>query len=343
MKVAIIGPVTTKSYFGGVATFDENLAIAFSRMGHKTVLLSSQSDVEEGTIDNVPVRKISFFNIKKHQFDLVICSLGDIKFLKGINAGFKIAFLHGFFTVKFYGLFKAVAGIEYQKHFFKYADAVIANSEFTRFMNIESAGIKTDGSVQLGVSYDFLNELKKNDEIEREPHSVLFTGRLVSVKRVDRILKAIKLLKDQGQDYHLYIVGEGPEQEKLIQYSRKYDLNVTFTGKVSKKEIVRFYKKSEVFISLNRSEPYGITFCEALLAGCKIICPSTGGQVEFLRNYPNTAQILRDDSPEQIAEAIKSLSNSNKMDSIKTEDFSYEKTAKEILNIVKQKGKSLHD
>lgn len=342
MKVAIVGPVTTKSYFGGVATFDENLAIAFSRLGHKVVLLTSQSDVEEGKIDNVPVRKVNAFNIKNYKVDLVICSLGDVKFLKKVDVNFKIAFLHGFFTVKFYGLFKAMAGIEYQKHFFKYADAVIANSEFTRFMNIESAGIKTDGSVGLGVSYDFLHELKQKQEVIREPHSVLFTGRLVSVKRVDRILKAVKILKDQGNDYHLYVVGEGPEQEKLTKYSQEHNLNVTFAGKVSQKEIVKFYKKSEVFISLNQSEPYGITFCEALLAGCKIICPATGGQVEFLRNYPNTAQILKDDLPEQIAEALRTLSETKKADAVNIEDFTYEKTAREILDIVKQKESNLH-
>jgi glycosyltransferase involved in cell wall biosynthesis len=98
-----------------------------------------------------------------------------------------------------------------------------------------------------------------------------------------------------------------------------------------------------VFISLNLSEPYGITFCEALLAGCKIICPATGGQVEFLRKYPNTTQILRDDSAAQIAEAIKSISETKQADTINVEDFTYEKTAKEILDIVKQKEVDLHD
>ena len=341
MKVAIIGPVTTKSYFVGVATFDENLAIAFSKMGHKVVLLSSQLEVEEEeTIDDVPVRKVNAFNITKYQVDLVICSLGDIKFLKRVIAKFKIAFIHGFFTAKFYGPFKAMAGIEYQKHFLKYADAVIANSEFTRFMNAESAGIKTDGSVSLGVSYDFLYELKEKEQVERESNSILFAGRLVSVKRIDRILQAVKILKDQGRDYHLYVVGEGPEQENLIRYSKDHDLGVTFTGKVNQKEIVKYYKKSEIFISLNQSEPYGITFCEALLGGCKIVCPKTGGQVEFLKDYPDTAKILQNDTPEQIADAVLSLSEVSLVDSVNTNNFTYERTAREILNIVKRKSQN---
>lgn len=337
MRIAIIGPVTTKSYFGGVATFDENLAVAFSNIGHKVILLSSQADLKEGNIHGIPVRRISLFNAKDYKADIAICSLGDVKYLPSLNAKFKIAFLHGFFSTRFYGTLKAMAGMEYQKFFFRNADAVVANSEFTRFMNNEAAGISTDGSVSLGVSYDFIDELKKEEGVEREAHSILFTGRLVNVKRVDRILEAVKILKDRGQNYHLYIVGDGPEREGLVQYNSKYDLGATFVGKVDQKKIVEYYKRSEIFISLNESEPYGITFCEALLAGCKIICPGTGGQVEYLRQYPNTARILQDDSPKQISEAVSALSDNNKSDPINLEDFTYERTARELLNIVKRK------
>lgn len=342
MNIAIIGPVTTKSYFGGVATFDENIAVAFSKMEHEVILLSSQSDLIEGTIHNIPVRKITLLNAKDFKIDIAICSLGDVKFLGRINAKFKIAFLHGFFSIRFYGMLKAMVGIAYQKFFFRYADAVIANSKFTRFMNNETAGIQTNGAVGLGVSYDFINELKEKESIERETRSILFAGRLVNVKRVDRILEAVKILKDEGVGCHLYIVGEGLEKDKLVQYSRRYNLDTTFTGKVDQKQIVDCYKRSEIFISLNESEPYGITFCEALLAGCKIICPSTGGQVEFLQQYPNTAKILQYDSVEQIAAAIKGLFDVKNTDPVNLNDYTYEKTANEILDIVKQKGKHIY-
>ena len=73
------------------------------------------------------------------------------------------------------------------------------------------------------------------------------------------------------------------------------------------------------------------------MAGCKIICPGTGGQVEYLRQYPNTARILQDDSPKQISEAVSALSDNNKRDPINLEDFTYERTARELLNIVKRK------
>lgn len=337
MDIVIVGPITTKSYFGGVATFDENLAIAFKSKGHRVLLLSSQKDLNVESINDIPVKKIHLLNAGRFEADIVIFSLGDIKYLNRFKAKFKIAFLHGFFNVNYYGLLKAIAGIGYQKFFFKYADVVIANSSFTQFMNKESAGIKTDGAVSLGVSYDFLEELKQKDKITREHNSILFTGRLVNVKGVAHILKAIKILKDEGLNYHLYIVGDGPEKNKLSAYNDENKLEATFVGKVSQKEIVEYYKKSEIFVSLNESEPYGITFCEALLSGCKIICPNTGGQVEFLSKYPNNVEIIRKRNPADIAEAIKKLSNNRDTDNVDVNDYTYEKTAKEILNIVERK------
>ena len=42
MKIAILGPVTTKTYFGGVAVFDEELAAGFKHNKWEVVLITNQ-------------------------------------------------------------------------------------------------------------------------------------------------------------------------------------------------------------------------------------------------------------------------------------------------------------
>lgn len=42
MKIAILGPVTTKTYFGGVAVFDEELAAGFKHNEWEVVLITNQ-------------------------------------------------------------------------------------------------------------------------------------------------------------------------------------------------------------------------------------------------------------------------------------------------------------
>ena len=94
------------------------------------------------------------------------------------------------------------------------------------------------------------------------------------------------------------------------------------------------YSDAEIFISLNETESFGITYVEALLSGCKIICPKTGGQVEFLCNYPDRVQFVDLHSQDDIATAIKYLleTPTKEIDSDQLIDkFSYKNTASVLL------------
>ena len=91
------------------------------------------------------------------------------------------------------------------------------------------------------------------------------------------------------------------------------------------------YCDSEIFISLNETESFGITYLEALLSGCKIVCPKTGGQVEFLCDYTDRVRFVDQDSIQDISLAIANLMG-KKIDLLDsknlTEKFSYNNIAR---------------
>ena len=96
-----------------------------------------------------------------------------------------------------------------------------------------------------------------------------------------------------------------------------------------------YYKKSEVFVSLNDSEPMGIVFFEAVLLHCKVVSPFTGGQVESLYDLPvNTRCFVDVDSPESIAEGIEKmfLSSGENLGPGRL-DLSYEHVAEKFLEL----------
>lgn len=70
-------------------------------------------------------------------------------------------------------------------------------------------------SIRKGLSRSdiFLKHFNNNDP------NLIFIGRLTSVKRLDMVLNAMKLLKDRGIKCNLTIVGTGPEQRDLIHLS----------------------------------------------------------------------------------------------------------------------------
>ena len=110
-------------------------------------------------------------------------------------------------------------------------------------------------------------------------------------------------------------------------------------GKVSHDEIYKLYLESEVFISLGEAEAFGLTFIESLVSNCKILCPNTGGQVEFLSLYSDRVKFVNPLDMMDIADGIYNLLNLNiepiDVDKVISQ-FNYSATAKKIFSIVKE-------
>ena len=338
MKVCLLGPITTKSYYGGVAVFDEELAKGFVDCGWEAVFATTQKDAEE---KDIPLRIVSKTNFEKflerEKPDFVISSLAYAKVLPKNNHVKTAYFLHGFFLQSYYGAIKSVFATSYQKMLIKKCDFVFANSYFTRMANKEFFKIKTDAVFHLGVSQKFLRASDKIQGIERLQNSVFFAGRLVSVKGVEVIVKAAHYLKQKNIPYTMYLAGDGPDKEKISKYIAANQLNVTLLGRLNYEQMCEWYHKTEVFVSLNPSEPFGIVFPEALVSGCKIVCPLTGGQVEYLKDYSDTVSFVNEANPESVAEGIETMFEhgipARNIDECKRR-FNYKRVATEIIEYI---------
>ena len=346
MKIAILGPITTKKYYGGVAVFDEEIATGFSENGWETVLITDQKEAEENK-NGIPIRIVNIFTakkvIKKEKPDVVLASLKYAMYWKNCGKNMvKVYFLHGFFNRSYYGKIKSEIGSWVQRLFTRKSNYVFANSFFTKMINDQFFGIKTDKVFHLGVTSEYSNTIRDKN-IKKEKNTFLYVGRLVQAKGVGYIVEAMKLLQDKGIYYKTYIAGDGDDMIELKKYVNDYKLNIHYLGRISQKELVTYYEKSEIFISMNSSEPFGIVFPEAILAKCKIICPYTGGQVEYLVDYKNRISFVDEKSPKSIAEgAIKLLNQSsienreNKNEDKLYKDFDYINVAKRMISFLEE-------
>lgn len=341
MKMAILGPYESKVVYGGVAIFDCGLAQAFKDKGHDIILLGTQntSDIK---CNGFKYYKVNFHNInfilKSNKIDVVIGSLSYVKFFPIIKDVKKIYFIHGFFNWKHYSIVKSLLANYFQKKITKHSDLVLCNSSFTKTINEEIFNQHIDGVISLGVSSTFQNLFESNKIENKEKGSILFVGRLVDVKNVDKLIRSLKSLKN---DYVLRIVGDGPELNTLKELALKYHINAIFLGKLNQKEIFELYNKSEIFISLNPTEPFGIVFLEALLTKCKIICPLTGGQLDILDNYKHMVRYVDVYNIESIGKKIDELlsipiSNYLEMNEIEQYKCTYLNTVDEIMNLIQE-------
>lgn len=132
--------------------------------------------------------------------------------------------------------------------------------------------------------------------IERK-YLVLYIGRLAHLKGVDILLSAwAHLTPNIKEQSNLAIVGDGPEKDRLISYSRQLgiDHSVHFFG--LKTEILPFYSASDFLVLPSRTEGLSNTMIEAMACGLPAICTKVGGSLDWIQNKRNGLLV----SPENV-------------------------------------------
>lgn len=343
MKICVLGPVVTDDYYGGVAVFDEGLAKGFLNNNCLVFLATDQKKAPNYIENNIPVYAIRSNSlkriIKKEKPDYIIASLGYAKYLLWFRTtAKKIYFLHGFFKKSHYGTLKSFLAVNYQKLLIHISDVVFSNSHFTKMINNDFYGIKTDAVFHLGVTDKFYTSAVENSSIDKIPHSILFVGKLTKTKGIYNLIRGIKQLTEEKVDYVLRIAGDGIEKEQIQKLIHEHDFTVEFLDRLDQEALVHVYQESEIFISLDPSEPFGIVFLEALLCGCKIVCPITGGQVEYLNRFLDSVAFVNAQSGNSIAEGIKKMFTVGKSPVLSVEEkenLTYKKVSEKMMEYMR--------
>ena len=108
-------------------------------------------------------------------------------------------------------------------------------------------------------------------QTEKEDYYVA-AGRFVPFKRLDLVAEAFKAMPDKK----LYLLGDGPEMEKIRS---KAGPNTVFTGFLPPAEMNRYLSKAKAFI-FPSEEDFGIVPVEAQACGTPVIAFGKGGALE---------------------------------------------------------------
>lgn len=140
-----------------------------------------------------------------------------------------------------------------------------------------------------GVIYNLFDSstiLQKAKEISFEHHNivrVVSIGRLVGVKKIQRLLQAKKILQEQGIEFALDIVGDGPESGVLKAFTIENNLlNVTFHGFQSNP--YPFLANADILALTSESEAFPTVLIEAMLLERPIVVTKCSGCIEITDN-----------------------------------------------------------
>ncbi len=118
---------------------------------------------------------------------------------------------------------------------------------------------------------------------------VLFTlRRLVPRMGLDRLLRAVGALRDQGKNVYLVIGGTGPMAEPLKELAASLGLQdvIRFAGRVSDVELPAMYGACDAFVLPTTAlECFGLIALEALACGRPVLATPVGAIPEVLNHF----------------------------------------------------------
>ena len=119
---------------------------------------------------------------------------------------------------------------------------------------------------------------------------LISVGRLSSEKGYIDLLKMYTIISKKHEDWHLDIIGDGDERERLENYIERHNLEkrVTLHGFKDKEYINQMLKKSSIYLMTSHTESFGIVLIEAMSHGLPCIAFSSAeGAREIIKSGKN--------------------------------------------------------
>lgn len=133
----------------------------------------------------------------------------------------------------------------------------------------------------------FSNDLFSNQDNIKKDDKFKFIAvcYLTRKKGLDILIKSFAKSFKGNYDVELLIGGQGQEYNNLVNLAKEINIysQVKFLGDLSRENVVKYIKESDVFVLPSRFETFGVVFIEALALGKPIIASRCGGPEDIVK------------------------------------------------------------
>lgn len=126
-------------------------------------------------------------------------------------------------------------------------------------------------SIGSPINFEYISNKKKGN-INKNNKRFIYTGRIDEWKNIEFLIRAFQKYHKEFQNSELYIIGDGPEFEKIknIIISDNSDF-IYLTGRLGHDSIVEYLAGSDVFLFPSKGEGVSLSVLEALSAGLPVV------------------------------------------------------------------------
>tara|TARA_E500000178_G_scaffold337633_1_gene377033 strand:- start:7201 stop:8319 length:1119 start_codon:yes stop_codon:yes gene_type:complete len=189
------------------------------------------------------------------------------------------------------------------------------------------------------------NGTKKSKSSEKnfDKNIFLIVSRLVRQKNIDLVINSLDYLsRNNSFKFHLNIIGDGPEYEKIKNLIENLNLgdSINLIGAKFGPELDEYYKSSNYLLQLSSYEGMPHSILEAMNYGLIVITSNFGGNNELIGNN-DLGYIVENLEIEQIVKSINTSVNSSnnqtmssKGKNLVNEEYNIELTTQEYVEII---------
>lgn len=157
------------------------------------------------------------------------------------------------------------------------------------------------GTVDHGV------QKKKQKEL-----TIISCSRIVPVKRIERIISALRILDEKKVSLKWIHFGDGDMRQFLTEQAKNLkNIKVEFFGNIKNSDLMKMYEENyyKCFVNVSESEGLPISIMEALSFGIPVIATDVGGTSEIVKEGKNGFLLKKDFTDDELADRILNIVN----------------------------------
>ncbi|RJP92455.1 MAG: glycosyltransferase [Desulfobacteraceae bacterium] len=238
--------------------------------------------------------------------------------------------------------------IKQEKELAAACDRIIASTrnEAHELISLYHAKNEKIGVVPAGVNLELFQPMNQSAArrklgLHGKEQLLLYVGRYVPVKGLDRLLKIMPHINNAKQDQHrfkLLVIGGDDENEQLPSVIRGLNIEkaVALLGRKDQALLPAYYSAADMLVVPSYHESFCLAGLESLACGTPVVTAPVGGLPEIIN--PTNGYVLEEPADKAMAAAIIKVADSQRQGRFNPNqirasvlDYSWKNTAKLML------------